>query len=57
MSSPVLTMADLTKRWQCGRPTVYAALKSGELIGFRLGTRSWRFRLEEVEKFERARAA
>jgi excisionase family DNA binding protein len=52
MSDRFLTLDELAERWQCSRAYIYAALKSGTLVGYNLG--GWKFKAEEVERFEEA---
>ncbi len=53
----IMSVNDLMVRWSCSRRIVLEAIKSGRLAAFRVGTRVFRVRFDEVERYERARAA
>jgi excisionase family DNA binding protein len=48
---PAYSVARLAERWDCSQAKIYAMIKRGELIGFRLGT-TIRISAKEVESFE-----
>jgi excisionase family DNA binding protein len=52
-NTQVLTVADIEKRWKCNRRTVYDLIKSGKLVAFTPGARTYRVTLEEVQRYER----
>jgi excisionase family DNA binding protein len=54
-NTQVLTVADLERRWKCSRRTVYDLIKSGKLVAFTPGQRTYRVTLEEVQRYERAK--
>ena len=49
----IYTVKTLAQHWQCSPNHVYSMLKRGDLTGFRLGGRIWRFRDEDVARAER----
>ena len=53
----MLTMSELTKRWRVSRQTVVRRIAAGLLPAFDMGDggryRQWRFRLQDVERYER----
>lgn len=48
----ILTLPALAKRWECDRRTALKTVHEFKIPYFRLG-REYRFRMEEIEKFER----
>ncbi len=56
-NTAVLTVNDVMARWKCTRKTVLEAIHDGRLEAFRIGTRVFRVRLDEVVRYERAKAA
>lgn len=50
----VLTVNDLMVRWGVDRKRIYEAIDAGRLRAFRVGKRTWRVTLAEVERFENA---
>jgi excisionase family DNA binding protein len=42
----------LAEHWGCGTDTVYAMIRSGDLVAFKLGGRLLRIRAIEVEQYE-----
>lgn len=52
----VLTVTDVMRRWHCSRQLVLEVIHAGKLAAFRIGTRNYRVRLDEVERYERAAA-
>ncbi len=55
-NNPVLTVADLARRWKCHRQSVLDKIHDGDLAAFKIG-RSYRISLVEVERYEQGRAA
>ena len=55
--SPILTVKMVSSGWKCRPAIVYSLVASGKLRAFRLGTRAYRVRLEEVERYEREQEA
>ncbi len=56
-NAPILTVNDLMARWKCTRKSVLEAIREGRLEAFRVGKRVFRVRLQEVERYEHAKAA
>lgn len=56
VTSPMLTANELASYLRVNRSTVYRLLKKGELPGFRIGS-EWRFQIEEVNRWLKARGA
>jgi excisionase family DNA binding protein len=56
-NQPILTVRDLMARWKCSEKTVLDAIRDKRISAFRIGKRTWRMALAEVERFERERAA
>lgn len=52
-SAALLTADELAARWQLPKSWVYAASRDGRIPAVRLG-RYYRYRLDAVERFERA---
>lgn len=52
-----LTVNDLMSRWKCQRQTILRAISEGRLAAFRVGKRIFRITIEEVRRFEKAKAA
>ncbi|MCW2763351.1 MAG: hypothetical protein JWR85_3552 [Marmoricola sp.] len=48
----VYSVASLAEHWGCGSDTVYALIRSGDLVAFKLGGRLLRIRAHEVEQYE-----
>lgn len=55
-NAPVLTVAELAKRWKCHRQSVMQKIHDEELTAFKIG-RQYRISLREVERYEAGRAA
>jgi len=55
--SPILTVKMVSSRWRCRPAIVYQLITTNKLRAFRLGTRAYRVRLEEVERYEREQEA
>lgn len=51
------TVADLASRWRCQRQTIYRAINEKRLNAFCVGSREFRITLDEVRRFEKAKAA
>lgn len=56
-NQPVLTVSDLMRRWKCDRKTILSAIGAGRLRAFKPGARSYRVTIEEVKRYESAKAA
>lgn len=56
-NAAALTVEQIAERWGCARNTVMAAIKDGRLVAFKLGKRTHRVAIAEVERFEKAGAA
>jgi hypothetical protein len=52
-----LTVNDLMERWQMSRKRILEAIKERRLTAFKVGKRVYRITLDEVLRFEKARAA
>jgi excisionase family DNA binding protein len=52
MGATVYSVATLAAHWGCGTDTVYALIRSGDLVAFKLGGRLLRIRALEVERYE-----
>lgn len=53
MTAPaVLTVSELCKRWKCARNTVLDLIHAGGLRAFKIGKRSYRVAIVEVERYE-----
>lgn len=53
----IFTVAELSRRWRVTRPTVTAAIRAGRLNAFRVGSRVYRVREDEVVRYERQHMA
>lgn len=49
----VLTVSELAKRWRCTRASIMAAIHAGSLRAFRIGARTHRVAMDEVERYEK----
>lgn len=52
-AEPVFTITELMKRWKCTRKSILDAIHRGELEAFKIGVRTHRVTLAEVQRFER----
>ena len=52
MSERLLTPAELAERWSVTVDTVRRMVHRGDLEPVRLSARCWRFRLDEIERWE-----
>jgi excisionase family DNA binding protein len=53
MTGPVITAEELAERWQVTTGWVYSKVRSGELPKIPLPGKYVRFRLDEIESYER----
>lgn len=48
----LLTVKDVQNRLRVSERTVFTLIKRGDLTGFKIGNRSWRFRESDITSFE-----
>jgi len=48
---PVYTPEEVAEKLKVGKPTVMRLLNSGDLVGSRIGHKTWRITEEELERF------
>lgn len=51
-TSAVLTVTELMARWKYSRRSILNAIRSGKLRAFRIGERSYRVAMSEVQRYE-----
>lgn len=51
------TIAELAERWKCRRQVIDRCIRAEKLAAFRVGGRILRVTLDEVPRFEKAKAA
>ena len=56
MTEKPYTAATLAERWGVSSTHVYNLLQSGELAGFKIGSKLWRIKPEAVEAYEQRHA-
>lgn len=51
-TSAVLTVTELMARWKYSRRVILDAIRTGKLRAFRIGERSYRVSMSEVNRYE-----